>query len=50
MKKITILLLFAASLFLASCASDTMKPDDMNGMDHGNMENMSSDEHARMKM
>lgn len=50
MKKITILLLSAASLFLASCASDSMKSDDMNGMDHSKMKGMSAEDHANMKM
>ena len=50
MKVITILLLSAAGLLLASCASDSMNPNDMNGMNHGDMKDMTPEEHARMGM
>jgi|AntRauTorckE6833_2_1112554.scaffolds.fasta_scaffold10966_2 uncharacterized protein involved in copper resistance len=50
MKKITILLLSSTSLFLASCASDSMKSDDMKGMDHSKMKDMPAQDHGNMKM
>ena len=51
MKTISLLLAAAASLLFASCATDNSnKMKDMKGMDHGDMKNMTPEEHARMKM
>lgn len=50
MEKITICIISAVSLLLASCASDPMKSGEMNGMDHSDMNDMPPQNHGNMKM